>query len=306
MSDLIEFWSQPDAEELYLIAGWRQWADAGAISSGLPQYLIERAEARYIGKLLPNGYYLFQIPGTHHLLRPEIKLREGYRARLTTPTNKFYYAGNEKKGLVLFLGDEPHLNVDAYAEAFFSAAQHLKVRRVGVVGGVYGAMPYDRDRSVSCVYSLRALKPELARYAVNFSNYEGGATIGAYLLDRAERLGIEFVAFYAFVPAYDFGQSSEYAPGVRIENDFKAWYELMRRYKHMFRLDLDLGDLEKKSRAVVETLDAKVAELEREMPQLQVREYLDQVGDSFTEKPFAPLDDMWDRELDDLFRDLDD
>jgi len=61
----------------YMIAGWHEWADAGAVSSGLPQYLIDETRARKIGEIAPDGFYLFQIPGTHHLLRPVVQLEEG-------------------------------------------------------------------------------------------------------------------------------------------------------------------------------------------------------------------------------------
>jgi len=81
MDNLVELWEKPLADEVYMIAGWRQWADAGNTSSGLPQYLIEQTGARRIGKIKSDGFYLFQIPGTHHFLRPEIKLHEGYERR---------------------------------------------------------------------------------------------------------------------------------------------------------------------------------------------------------------------------------
>ena len=79
MDDWVELWEKPIAEKKYMIAGWQQWADAGAISSGLPQYLVDQTNARKIGQIKPDGFYLFQLPGTHHLLRPEVKLDEGYR-----------------------------------------------------------------------------------------------------------------------------------------------------------------------------------------------------------------------------------
>ncbi|MCB0226583.1 MAG: hypothetical protein KDI02_23015, partial [Anaerolineae bacterium] len=79
MNDRVDLRTIPHPEELYMIAGWHQWADAGAISSGLPQYIINHLEATKIGEIKPDGFYLFQIPGTHHLLRPEIKLEQGYR-----------------------------------------------------------------------------------------------------------------------------------------------------------------------------------------------------------------------------------
>jgi len=306
MDDLIELWEKPIAEETYMIAGWRQWADAGAISSGLPQYLIDKTGARKIGEIKPDGFYLFQIPGTHHFLRPQIKLEEGYRKALTPRSNEFFYSGNDKKGLLIFLGEEPHLNADRYADALLDVVQELDVRRVAAVGGVYGAMPYDRDREVSCVYSLREMKKELAQYAVKFSNYEGGTTIGTYLVDRAERRGIELLVFYGFVPAYDFSQLTTLVQGVRIENDFKAWYDLMRRFNHMFDIEIDLSDLERRSEELTSSMDAKIDELDEQMPQLEIREYMEKVAEDFKERPFIPLDDVWAKGLQDIFDDMED
>ena len=60
MSTLIDFWEKPTAKEIYMIAGWRQWADAGAISSGLPPYMIEKTGARKIGEM--KGCWLLLIP----------------------------------------------------------------------------------------------------------------------------------------------------------------------------------------------------------------------------------------------------
>lgn len=77
VNDLLRIWQTP-REGLNMIAGWRQWADAGEVSSGLPRYLIERTRAARIGRIDAGQFYLFQTPGTHHLLRPSVKLAEGY------------------------------------------------------------------------------------------------------------------------------------------------------------------------------------------------------------------------------------
>ncbi len=306
MDDSVELSEKPTAERIFMIAGWRQWADAGSVSSGLPQYLIEHTGARKIGEIRSAGFYLFQVPATHHLFRPKIKLNEGYRQELTSQQSELFYAGDDKKGLLIFLGDEPHLNVERYADVFLDIVQELQVRRVAAVGGVYGAMPYDRDREISCVYSIRGMKAELAEYAVRFSDYEGGATIGTYLVDRAEHRGVAFLDFYAFVPAYDFSELTTAIQGVRMESDFKAWYDLMRRINHMFDLGIDLSDLDKRARELNSSMDAKIDELESKMPQLKVREYMDKLTSEFTEMPFLPLDDVWERELGDLLTDIED
>lgn len=303
MDELVKLWEKPRANEIYMIAGWHQWADAGSISSGLPRYLINQTNARKIGEIDPDGFYLFQIPGTHHFLRPEIKLDQGYRQELRARKNELFYSGDDEKGLVIFLGDEPHMNADRYAEAFLSAVEELGVKRAGAVGGVYGSMPYDKDREVSCVYSLRGMKDELDGYAVRFSDYEGGTTIGTYIVDRAEHKGVEFFVFYAFVPAYDFSQLSTHVQGMRVENDFKAWFDLLRRFNHMYGLAIDLSDLVEKSDELLLSMDAKIDEVDKKLPELEVRDYMQRLAEDFTERPFEPLSDVWERGLRDLFDD---
>lgn len=303
MSESVNIWEIPKAEQVYMIAGWEQWADAGSVSSGLPQYLINQLRARKIGEMRADGYYLFQIPGTHHLLRPQVKFEDGYSKAIKSRVNSFYYAGNAQKGLVIFIGEEPHMDIDRYAAAFFGAAKQLSVQRIAAVGGVYGAMPYEKDREVSCTYSMRHMKDELRKYAVRFSNYEGGATIGSYLVNQAEQAAMEMLVFNAFVPAYDFSQAGLPLQGLRIEDDYRAWYELMQRLTHMFRLDFDLSDLDRQSEALVTSMREKLAELATKMPQLNVHEYLDSLTSEYKENSFEPLDELWERELGDLFDD---
>jgi proteasome assembly chaperone (PAC2) family protein len=301
MDALLDLWERPMAQEKYLIAGWEQWADAGAVSSALPRYLVERTGARRIGEIKPHGFYLFQVPGTHHFLRPQIKLEAGYRRELTARKNEFFYTGDDAKGLAIFRGEEPHLDAERYADAFFDAVEALGVRRVVAVGGVYGAMPYDKDRDVACVYSLPRLKNDLARYAVKFSDYEGGVSIGTYLAALAGRRGIEMLSLYSFVPAYDFSPLSSQFQGIRVENDFRAWYELMRRLNYMFGMSLDLSELRQQGVELTREMTAKLAELEREHPQLEVRKFMERISKEFTEDSFMALDEMWERELRELF-----
>lgn len=286
-----------------MIAGWRQWADAGSISSALPQYLVRITDARHIGSIKPENYYLFQIPGTHHFLRPIIKLNDGFRKDLEVKRNDIYFANIGEKGLVIFLGDEPHLNVEAYTSAFFDVVQALNVKRVAIVGGVYGSMPYDKEREVGCIYSQPYMRAELDGYALRFSNYEGGSTIGSYIVARAQEQTAEYLAMYAFVPAYEFSESDDMPQGIRIENDFKAWHELMRRINHMFQVDINLKELAEQSEELVATLDEKVEELERELPQFGIRDYFAELDAAFVERPFLPLGDVWEQELRHLFDD---
>ncbi len=305
MDPLLELTDIPVTEESYLIAGWRQWADAGDVSSGLPQYLVDQTGAQRIGQIRSDSFYLFQVPGTQHFLRPEIKLQEGYRTELRLKKNEIFYAGNERRGLYLFLGDEPHQNIEQYTQAFLNLAQTLKVKRVAALGGVYAAVPYDKDRQISCTYSLPRMKKELADYAVQFSSYEGGATVGLYLVHGAEQFGIECLDLYAMVPMYDVSQFSAVAESITVSNDFKAWYDLLRRLNYMFKLGLDLSDLEEKSHALTRSIAEQIQALEKQVSQAQLEEYMAKVNAGFTEMSFLPLDDAWATGLSDILKDSD-
>lgn len=305
MSDAVEIWERPEAREIFMIAGWRQWADAGSISSGLPGYLIRQTKAQQIGQIRSDDFFLFQFPGTHDLVRPVVKFDEGYPMSLDTPRSELHYAGDDQRGVVFFLGDEPHLNVERYVVAFLHAAKTLGVKRIVGLGGVYGELPYDKQRLVSSIYSLPHMKQELEGLAVNLSDYQGGASIGSYVCRRAGEQGIEFASFYAFVPTYDFSNISQIGNSIRLENDFMAWLGVMQRINHMLKVDFELSDLERRSDKLVRLVDAKVEELDSAAPQIGVRDYLDRLSEQFTEMPFNPLDDIWEQELRRVLDDLD-
>ena len=305
MADALELWERPEAQEIYMIAGWRQWADGGSVSSGLPEYLMQQSRARKIGEISPDGFYLFQIPGTHGLVRPVVEFDEGYPTSLETRQNEIYYTGDDQRGVVIFLGDEPHLDIDRYTEALLDAAEALKVKRIIGLGGVYGELPYNKERMISSIYSLPRLKTEVSSYAVTLSDYHGGASIGSYVCRKAGDRDMEYVSFYAFVPTYEFSGLEQVGSTIRVENDFMAWHTIMRRINYMLKTNFDLTELEQRGEQLIEVLDAKVDQLDSLAPQLGVRDYMEQLAEDFTEVLFEPLGNVWEQELRRLFDDPD-
>jgi proteasome assembly chaperone (PAC2) family protein len=301
MSEAYEIWEKPDAEQVYLLAGWRQWADAGSVSSGLPQYLVQQLKAKKIGKINPDGFYLFQIPGTHDLVRPIVRYNEGFPESLKTQRNDLYYTANGDKGLVIFSGDEPHMDAERYVNTLLDVAQLLGVQRIVTLGGVYGELPYDKERMISSVYSMRKMKAEINRLAVNLSDYHGGASIGSYICRRAGERNMESVGLYAFVPLYDFSALTQVNSSIRVENDFTAWLGILRRVNYMLNLKLDLTDLEHRHQQLLESMDKKIDELDHASPEAGVRAYVLKLAEEFNETPFEPLDELWEEELRRLF-----
>lgn len=300
------FRKKPVTEELYMLTGFRQWADAGSVSSGLPDYLVKHTRAKSIGELKPDGFYLFQVPGTHDLMRPVVKYDEGFPTELDTQRNEFFYTGDEHRGLVIFTGDEPHIDAERYVRSLLDAAAELGVQRIIGLGGVYGELPYDKERRISCTYSMRSMRAELDRLAVTFSDYQGGASIDSLIGRRAGEREMSYLGLYAFVPAYDFSLASSAANTVRIENDFTAWLGLMRRINYLFKMNIDLRELEAESRKLTDLVRTKMEELELQTPQLDVSNYLRKLSQSYQELIFNPLDDVWDEELRRLLDKLDD
>jgi proteasome assembly chaperone (PAC2) family protein len=296
-SGAVEFWNKPDADEVYMLVGFRQWADAGSASSGLPDYLIQQTRAKAIGRIRPDGFYLFQVPGTHDLMRPVVRFEDGYPEALELQRNDFYYHQDGPRGVVIFTGDEPHMDVERYVGSILQAARMLNVRRIVGFGGVYGELPYDRDRTISCNYSLRKMRDELNVLGVSYSDYNGGASIGSILCKRAGEAGMEYVGLYALVPAYDFSMALQAGNTIRIENDYRAWLGLMRRVNYMLKVVFDLRDLEAKSQHLTELVKTKLDEMEQAAPQLGLAEYLARLSDEYQEPEFNPLEDVWEDEL---------
>jgi len=294
---MLKITENPKSKTLYMLCGWRQWADAGSVSSGLPDYLIQETNARRIATLDADQCYLFQIPGTHSLVRPVIHFDDGYPKSLETPKNELFFTGDDELGFIIFLGDEPHLNIQAYVDAILEAATTFGVNRILSFAGVYGELPHNKERIISAIYSQRKLKPELQDLALKFSDYHGGASIGSVLCRRSAEEDREYVGLYAFVPTYELSNLSQLGNAIRVEDDYTAWLNIMRRVNHMLTATFDLSDLEQRSEALIKTIDEKVIEIDRLAPQLNIKQYVAGIEDEFEELPFNPLADVWEDAL---------
>ena len=240
--DEMALWTETPAAD-YLIAGWKnQWSDGGNISSGLPAYLIEQLNARKIGQLsseIERMCYPFQIAGTHDAFRPAAAFYEGLPTVPMHWDNDFYDAGN---GLIIFLGEEPWFEPDLYGEAIFAAIRRLGIKQTVTVEGYNGPAPPDLERRVGCVFSRPALKETLELYGIQFSNYGSGTrqgpTVGMALVSMAHYRHPDLSVFRlgAMAPMYPFSTSGNRQVG--IVTDYRAFFDIMRRLKAMFRLSL--------------------------------------------------------------------
>ena len=305
-SELLILDEKPAAR--YLIAGWRrQWSDGGNISSGLPQYLIDRLNARKIGRLGPEIQkmcYPFQVAGTHDAFRPATAFQDGLPSVPMHWDNDFYAAGD---GLIIFMGEEPWFELELYAEAFFAAIKELGVEQTVTVEGYNGPSPPDLERRVGCVYSRPEMKETLEKYGIQFSNYGSGArqgpTVGMALVSLAHYQHPELSVFRlgSMAPMYPFTTSGNQQVG--IVTDYRSFFDIMRRLKVMFGLDLDLSDLETRG-------NAESARLQETLERIgssnaNAKEIIDRVRADYRYTPFenpVELNPQLDRTLEDILR----
>ncbi len=279
-----------------MIAGFSQWANAGNVSSGIPEYLIEKLQARRIGHIRKDGFYIFQLPGSHFMFRPPVRYVEGYEEHYQEePINDFYYAEISEKGVVIFIGTEPNQHEDVYVNTLLDGAKELGVKRIIVPAGVGGEVPFDKERLVSCTYSLKRMQEELKNYAVAFSNYDRNATIGMVINHYSKERDIESIRMSARTPSYQLS--------LPIYSDKRAMYDILRRIRYMFGINLDLTDLEKESKQQISDFENALKRLCMENPDLepQITTYVEQIREGFEEVRFkepAKIPDVFLKELD--------
>ncbi|MFQ6026688.1 MAG: PAC2 family protein [Dehalococcoidia bacterium] len=307
-SQLIVLNEKPSSK--YLIAGWRrQWSDGGDISSGLPQYLIEKLGARKIGEMGPEisrMCYPFQVAGTHDAFRPRSAFQEGLPVSRLEWENDFFHAGN---GLIIFMGDEPWFRMDLYGEAFFQAVQDLSIEHTVAVEGYNGPAPPEMERRVGCVYSRADMKEKLERHGIQFSNYGSsgrqGPTVGMALVNLAHYRypDIEIFRLGAMAPMFPFTGTNGRQVG--ITTDHRSFFDIMRRINALFQLDIDLSELrslgETESARLQETLDR----IGNENP--NAKRIIDQARADYSYTPFEEPVDLppeLDRTLEDILQNM--
>ena len=294
----------------YLIAGWRrQWSNGGRISSGLPRYLIDKNDGRQIGQLsehVNRMCYPFQVAGTHDAFRPAAAFHEGLPSSPLSRQNAFYEIGS---GLLVFLGEEPWYRLDLYSQAFFAAVKELGIHQTVAVEGVNGPAPPDLERRITCVYSHPQMRQQLERHGVQFSSYGSrgrqGPTIGMALVSVAhyQYPDIQMFRMGAMAPMYPFMTSNNNQLG--ITQDHRAYYDILRRLRSLFKIDMDLSELEQMGNRESQELLDNLERLGR--TNSEARQIIDQVRSDYQYTPYVEpvdLDPALDQALESILRDF--
>ena len=252
-SEQLKIHRRPKLRNPRLLLGFSGWMDGGEVSTGTVKGLIDKLDAERFAEIQPNGFYIYSFPGTMEitaLFRPHTKIKEGLLKSFEIPKNTFF--ASEQSDMILFLGKEPSLNWENFADCIFSVCDEFGVKMIYFIGSVAGLVPHTREPRLFCSVSDAELVDTFKHYGVNFTNYEGPASIVTFLTAMCEQRDLSMVSLVATIPAYVQG------------NNPKCIEAVTRRLAGMLDLTLDLDDMT----AVSEEFEKKLVEVIQEQPEL--------------------------------------
>jgi len=251
--DNLKIFSKPEFKSPRLLLGFSGWMDGGDVSTGTVKCLIDKLGAQMFAEIGPQGFYIYNFPGMMEvtaLFRPHTRIEDGLIRAYDAPRNTFY--AGEKDDLILFLGKEPNTRWEEFGDCVFSLCEQFGVKIIYFIGSISGLVPHTREPRLFCSASNAKLKEAFHHYGVNYTNYEGPASIVTYLTASCGTRGLGMISLVGTVPAYVQGKNP------------KCIEAVTRRLSGMLGLRLDLDDMS----VVSDEFERKLTDVVAEQPEL--------------------------------------
>jgi hypothetical protein len=199
----LQILSRPRLDGATLLLALSGWMDGGLVSSGTVRRLMEGRDAFEIARIDADPFTLYNFPGPMEvaaLFRPKVKYVEGLVHELDLPANTFHCDPGEN--LLFFLGREPNLRWQVFAECIFELCAAFGVRRMIFVGSFGGTVPHTREPRLYGSVSHQHLQSLLTEHGVQLSDYQGPAGISTLMLSQCPAHDIEMFSLVAEIPGY--------------------------------------------------------------------------------------------------------
>lgn len=203
LDDILQFSKQTRLSDATLVLAFSGWMDGGDVSTGTVRRLVELTAAGPIAQIDPEPFYIYNFPGSMDvaaLFRPHIEIEDGLVKSLEMPKSEFYC--HKAANLVFFVGKEPNMQWRLYGQCIFQLAQEVGIRRILFVGSYGGSVPHTREPRLYVTCSDKNLLPEMRRYGVGRTAYEGPGSFTSYLMTQAPSAQLEMVSLVAEIPSY--------------------------------------------------------------------------------------------------------
>ncbi len=195
--DLVKILAEPKLEEPVAIVGFAGWANAGEVSTSALAFLHKGLGAFPLAEINPDPFYDF----TAH--RPTGRIRDGRVAQVSLPRNSFaYVAPGKGPGVILFQGDEPHLNWRRYVRLVVDTLLKFGARLVICLGGTYDERLHTDPPLVSVITEEMVLGEAARQLGCVPGQYDGPISIHTPLYVALRERGLPVVALWGHAPVY--------------------------------------------------------------------------------------------------------
>jgi len=195
--------AEPKLNNATLLLALTGWMDGGDVSTGTVRNAMGRREVTRVATIDPEDFYIYNFPGSMEvaaLFRPPVKYEDGVVVEHVMPSNTFW--ADEKSNLLFFVGREPNLKWQAFADCIFTLVKQVGVSRIIFMGSFGGSVPHTREPRLYGSVSDESLRPLLKEFGLRPSDYEGPGSFASFLLAESKRHGVEMISFVAEIPSY--------------------------------------------------------------------------------------------------------
>jgi len=242
--------SRPTLRRPILVTSFLGWNDASESATGAVRYLRRRVRTEPIAEIDPDDFFVFSEQ------RPTVRLTKGQVRQIKWPSMDFTPMRRDESehDFILALGTEPHLTWKAFAADLVAYARAMQVEEIVTLGALLADTPHTRPVPLTGGASDPARAAELG---FSGSRYEGPTGIVGVISDLCRQEAMPHISVWASVPHYVSGGQNP-----------RATRALLQRLAEIYHLDLELQDLDARSRRY----EVQVSEALEQNPEM--REYV--------------------------------
>lgn len=253
------FYEQPRLHNPDLVTAFAGWSDAAQAATGSIAHLIKMLNAKRFAQIKGDEFYDLSN------VRPMVTVDRGVTTSLKMPHTSLFYWQNPKTDhdLVLLHGIEPQLHWQKFIDLILDVVDHLKIRKIYALGGMYDSTPHTRVPRISGLVNDPRLLDVLEKHNIGPINYEGPSSLHGLLLTDCAQRGIDGISLWGHAPFY-----------IRVESNPMVCYGLLQKLAEVLEIEIDLEEVRKAGeylRAMLDRLLAGSDELNMYLQKLEAQ-----------------------------------
>lgn len=234
----IVLYEEPSLYHPKMVAAFAGWADVTRAGTSALSYLARKLKAKEFANIDAEEFYDFPAN------RPTVTISQGVIQKVKMPASRFYYVKSQGHDLILFLGDEPNLKWNRYADSMLKFVSYWEVDRIYLLGGLYDRVTHTMEAKITGVTSLPHLVETLKEHNIEALDYQGPSSIYSLILAVCKERGIEAISLWGHVPFY-----------IRAESNPLTCLALLNKLIGLLEIKLDLADMEAMAKQFSSKLD---------------------------------------------------